>query len=886
LKKRRLALYGGALLLILIGGGSLYEVRSESFRDLALHYIQSLCDRRIEVGEASFNLLGRVTLRDVRIHNPPGYSTPLFFTAPKIVFHLGMTGGETSAFRPTRISIHDPTFHYERTDSLPWNSEGLWTKSPPRHDHPTFILPVAIRNAEVHYADSRVGHAGIRLSLPRINAEFSVFSDGAEIKNRLTATGVAVPGGGVMDVIFSSHPNANHSEATLTLRRVNLKTVAPFYDFLTLFSIERGLVSGPWRLEFDSPQITRSSADLTLADLSIRHRPSGAFFERAEAGVAFASTAGETEFVLSNLAVRWRRSRVDGEGRFSTRHAPHIFSDMRFSATEARAEDLSFLLCSPDLTATGPVGGECRISGNGGQDEYTTRIDLSRAEVGFGGFLAKPAGINGRLFLRGRGGERVESIDVELASSRGRLTPMGNGWALRGEKIKAEDARRHILPLAALPDITLSGEADLELRFQPGGVIGGRADLTGLGLATGIGLVKPEGRPMRVDAEAVVSPRGIVARHCRIELGDDRVTLEGRRLDGATRIGIGLDAMDWEAVRTYAPGIFRGLDARFKPTGDFSGSVSFERRAGEAISEYAIRLELVKTRFEIEGFGAKPRGLAANLSIVGQPKEDGFNIGKGNATIGNTRLAVEGDWSGPALDLRLKGTATGLDGLRALLASQLWPGFSQLESTGGSNLDVAISGRGGALKVSADLDGTAAAFFYGDTWYKPAGEAFRVRLMMQHAEEGTLIERLEFVQGTSRFFSSGRIGKGRPAAIEATIRADLDVASFKTRAPALERIRIERRKASDALTMIAEPNGRATLNWQLSGTIEEPRLSLMMESIVNRALANAIAAQLKGISRIITAPFRLGGEMIRDVLGADTPGVRADSDMNGFQESR
>jgi hypothetical protein len=293
-----------------------------------------------------------------------------------------------------------------------------------------------------------------------------------------------------------------------------------------------------------------------------------------------------------------------------------------------------------------------------------------------------------------------------------------------------------------------------------------------------------------------------------------------------------------------------------------------------------IRLELVKTRLEIEGFGAKPRGLAANLSLVGQPKEDGFSIGKGTATIGNTRLLIEGEWSGPALDLRLKGTATGLDGLRTLLASQLWLGFRQVESTGGSNLDIALSGRGHALKVSADLDGTAAAFSYGDTWYKPAGEAFRVRLMMQHGEEETLIERLEFVQGTSRFFSNGRIGKGRPAAIEATIRADLDVASFKTRAPALERIRVERRKASEALTMIAEPNGRATLNWQLSGTIEEPRLSLMMESIMNRALANAIASQIKGISRIITAPFRLGGEMIRDVLGADTSVIKANFDSN------
>jgi hypothetical protein len=876
--RHRLMIYCGLALLILLGGGTFYDIRSDHFREPARVFLESMFDRKVELGEASFNLLGRVTIRDVKIYNPPGYANELFVHAPIVRFTLGMTGGETSAFRPTRIVMTRPEFHWERPLALPWNSENLWRKKAPRHDHPTFTLPVSIRGAEVTFTDSRVGRNGIRLAFHEVDVQFTVMSDGSEIKNILSAQDVRAPGGGEgrFDLVVSSHPNSHRSTTTLTLREIDILPLKPYYEFLNLFTFTAGRGSGLYRMETESG-VFSTEADFHVEDADVKHERSGREFQDITTHIRYESRIADTRIAIRDLRIDWLKSRVTGGGTFSNRYSPDTEIDFQLSATDARAEDLAFLLCDPHFEARGPLRGRCHFftdgAGGGTRSRYEVEATLDAADARYGQLITKPPGVPLRIALDGRSGARPDRIRVSLAGSTGELTPRDKtGWRLVMKSLSGADVRAHVVPIGAMPDLALEGPIHATLDLHGGGRIAGEVDLTPTAIRSGTDFLKPAGDIALLDIAGTMTREGVSAENWTARLGKSRLSLQGRWSPETVDYELGIVEMPWADANRYFPKLTEKLTNQLRLGGAAGGRIRVRSpESGTTGLRLNARFDLGRSDIEIAGFGRKKRGVPSALEIEGVLQPGSIAVSKGSLQVESTDLAINGDFAAGACNLTVRGRATGFDGLRTILASQFWPALKSVESAGNIDVNATIASRGDELRVATELNATDALLAYADTWIKPLGETFRVRSILSSSPAGTAIERLEFTQGTSTLLCEGRIGGGRPAPIAGTVRADIDVPVFLKRAKGLERMIVDRRRASDALVLIADDRDRAALTWQLSGSIDEPRMALVMDQIMSRVIANAISRQLRAITSIITAPVRIGTGIVRDALSEETP---------------
>jgi hypothetical protein len=880
--RHRLMIYGGLVLLLLLGGGTFYDIRSDHFREPARAFLESMFDRRIEVGEASFNLLGRVTIRDVKVYNPPGYRSELFVYAPIVRFSLGMTGGETSAFRPTRIVMTRPEFHYERTLTHPWNSENIFRKTAPRHDHPTFTLPIAIRDADVTFSDSRVGKNGIHLAFHDVDVQCTVMSDGYEIKNIVTAQDVRAPGlgDGRFDLVVASHPNARRSTTTLTLRDIDILPVAPYFEFLSnVFKFESGRGSGIYRMEGDSGVFT-ADADFHVEGAHLRHDRSQTTFSGVATHIRYESQIRDTRIAIRNLRVDWLKSRITGGGVFSNRYSPDTFIDFNLATSGGRAEDLAFLLCDPHFQAHGPVDGHCRFFSEGegqpARSMYDVEAGLDAAEARYGQLITKPRGVALRIALTGHSGARPDRIRIGLAGSQGELTPRGaRGWRLAMNRLTGADVRAHVVPISKIPKLELDGPIGATLDLEGEGRVAGEIDLTKTAIRSDESFLKPAGDIAVIDIAGAMTREGVSAEHWTAHLGRSRLSLKGSWSPRAVDYEVGIVEMPWTDAHRYFPRLTAKLTDKITLGGSAGGRIRVRSAdPGSVGLKLDARLDLGHSDVEIAGFGRKKRGISSALEIEGALTPGSLTVQKGALKVEGTELGLAGEFSAGAYNLTLRGHGTDFAGLRSILSTQFWPALASVESAGKVDFDATIASRGDEVRVSSEFSATDAMLAYADTWVKPLGETFRVRSILSSSPAGTAIERLEFTQGTSTLLCEGRIRAGRPAALSGTVRADIDLPVFLKRAKGLDRLIVDRRRASDALLMIADENNRAVLTWQLSGSIHEPRMALVMDQIMSRVIANAIARQVRAITSIITAPIRIGSGIVEGVFAEDTPPER------------
>ncbi len=860
--RHRILLYAVTAVICLAAAASQYEIRSDQFGPLARAYIESLVDRRIEVGDASFTFWGRVTLRDVRILNPPGSASPYLVEIPRLRFYLGMTGGETSAFRPTSISIEDAAFSFERPDTGLWNTDRIFVAKPPRHDHPTFTLPITISNADVFYRDSQVGRSGIALHLEDVDANFTVMSDGSEIKNFLQTEPVALAGGGDILLALRSHPNARQVSATLQLRGADIRSLRPYYDFLSFLEFRSGRGTGTYRLDFvGDTWAGQAGIDVTEAD--IHHAASGTDFKGAAPRVAFRVEGDSERITLKELNVQWYRAAITGRGFFATRRATRPEADVTLTTSQARAEDLAFLLCDPAFRPTGTLSGTCRLlTPPGGVSRYEFAIDLTPSAIRYGEIFQKPAGVRGRLEIAGRFGGKPEKLAFVVAETRGELVPEGSTWILNLPRARGEDLRNHLTSLADQPEVSLSGTVAARLRLGGSGAVSGTVDLTDAALALGDAAVKPVGMVAKATVEAQLRPDG-----WRITDGDLQVRSSRLHVAGTWTSELAL----WTATvaQLYADDLFAVLPqaaARVSSTvmwsGPLQGRLDWKRR-GRAGGEFTANVDLTPVALVITGAGRKPAGIAGDLRLTGAVDNGVLRVAESRLRLQSTTLTATGELGGGGVSLTLRGRSTGLDGLKNFLADSFWSGLGQLETSGNGDVEITVQGRGGMTTIRADLVATWARLSYGDTWFKPAGESLRAHALIVQMPELTRVERLEIVQGASSLVAAGTISAGRPAALDATVTAQIDIPRFIAHAPGLSRVVIERRNAAEALQLIADADDRATLNWKATGTLEEPRLDLAMREIVGRAVINTIARQVRRFASIITAPVTFGFEIIR-----------------------
>lgn len=867
--RHRILLYAVTALLCVASVAMLYEIRSDQFGPIAKAYLESLLARRIEIGEASFTVWGRVTLHDVRVHNPPGSSTPYLAEIPRVRFYLGMTGGETSAFRPTGITFENPRFSFERIDTGPWNTDRLFVARPPRHDHPTFTLPITIRGASVAYRDSQVGRHGIHLDFQDVDAVFTVMSDGNEITNFLQTDPIRLGEGGDVTLTIQSHPNNRSTDASIQLRGADVRLLAPYYEFLSFLEFRSGRGTGHYKIAFRG-DTWAGNAEIAIREAEIHHAASATTFRDANPRIEFSVEGSRERIDLRSLTVRWLQSTIRGEGFFAPRSATRPTADVKLATQNAKAEDLAFLLCDPLFRPTGSLSGTCRLVTSPGADSrYDIRVDLASASIRYGEILRKPAGTRARLEIDGRFGERPEKIGITVAQSTGMLVADGGTWLLQLDRARGADLKTYLVALADRPELALDGPVTARLRLGSAGRISGQVDLTEASIGIGSAATKLAGRSARFLLEAQLRPDGWRVTDGDIQVLGSRFHVAGSWTPDQTQWTAHVVRLAYDdLVEILGKSGNREVSA-VTWSGPLAGRIEWRSRARDG-GEISASADLTPVHLRVDGAGSKPSGVPGELRVSGQVSGGVLVISDGRLRMQGTTLSTAGEIGGGGASLSLRGNGTGLDGLKNFLAGSFWGGLAQLEATGSGDVEISVQGRAGMTTIRADLVATWARLAYADTWMKPAGQSFRAHALIVRMPEVTRVERLEIVQGSSSLSAAGTISSGRPAALDASVTAQIDVPRFVRDAPGLQRITVERRNAAEALHLIADAENRATLNWRATGTLEEPRLDLAMKEIVGRAVVNTIARQIRRFASIITAPVTFGFDVIRGRARTDT----------------
>lgn len=865
MKRRRLLLYLLASLAVIALSLPFIELRSDHFRGPAVRFLQSMYDRRIEVGEASFDLLGHVTLRDVRVFNPPGYAAPLLLRASRIRFYLGWTGGETSAFRPRHIELEDSEFWFERPDTLPWNTQDLWVRREGPVTLPTFELPISVRGARVNFSDSWVGRTGIAVSFGRTDIDYIVTSDGREIRTLLTCRDVPLPAGGVMDFELRVRPAARKAESTVRFRDAELQQLGPYYDFIRILQFDRGRADVEHHMEFDRNRV-RVRGEVKLRQAEIRHPLSGTVFKDAAPEIAYANFFGDTEVRIDSVVVKWGKSVVTATGRASRRGMSPAFSQTTFVAEDAQAEDLAFLLCDPRFTATGPVKGRCALimggdSAPAGEGVYNVAFDLKASDVKYGQMIRKQGGVPGGLQLDGRTGRRPDRIAIELGRSRCDLLPVEGGWRLRNGRLTGEDLTAYVVPFAHNRRLKIEGPVEAALELRSSGDASGTVNFSRGRITIDTWLNKEPGRDARLTFAGSILPDQIEARSARLVLGLSMIEASGRWSPASTDLKIRLERLDWRDAMRHAPWLKVDRGSRWSLDGSASGDIAVSSGGGNLSID--ARLDLARTALVIEGLWRKPAGEPLDLALNGAAAAGTLRVSKGELRYFDTKLSVQGDISSAACDLKIAGSKTGLKGIRALLAGDLWKDMALVACSGEADISAAISVSGAAMKVAASVDAKEAALSLGDSWIKPPGEPFRVEAKVVKDAGRTRIEKLEFTQATSTLVYAGTMDATRR--IEGKLKAEIDVKAFVPRAPMLERILVGKYKASEGLKLMADGKGIARLGWNVSGSADRPKIELD-EKTVSGAGARILAASLGKLTNLVLSPLRFGTDFVKKAL--------------------
>ncbi|HBW46882.1 TPA: hypothetical protein DEF17_02975 [bacterium] len=868
MNKRRIVIYGGLILLLAVVTGSLYEIESDQFAILAKDYFETVIDRKVEIGRATVNLLGRVTLKDVKVYNPPGYSSNIFLHADKAYLTMGMTGGETSGFRPRNIIVEKPEVFYERPDTRPWNTEDFWKAKTARHDHPTFIMPIEIRNATIHYSDSRVGKSGISLTLKKANISLTVTSDGSEIRNVLVANGVPAVGFGSFDFLMKSHPNARQSEITIQFHEADPRPLKPFYEFIGFLNINSGKIDGRYRLNFDQDTILHT-ADLRVLDAEIEHTITKTKFSGVSPRFTLESIARDTVTEVRNLKIFWKNTIISGNGSFSNRTSKARFTNMNFMTKDGKAEDISFLLCDPSFSASGPVTGSCSIFSDRNLEKYRVEIDLTKTKTLYGNFLEKDPYLKSLLKIDGTVGQKPSSIDIEIENSKGILQPFNHGWALLLTELRGEDAERIFTFIRNRSIFSLKGSLTGKAEISKNEV-DGSLDLLNAELIYPDYFNKPKNDRANLDFRIKIIDSALEFENLNLRLASSLISGSGRWSEKSCDISLAIPKIKWKDAKKFIPILKEDPSSRFHFDGEAGGTFKVVSYGGNEGAEIIANLDLDGTSLDFAGVGTKRIGQNSSLRIHGKTGSSAFTIQDGELGALNTKLSLNGEFGNAAYRISLSNPSTGLDGLKTILASRLWSLLNAIDAEGQGGIEIDIESRNEEMKVNAELDAGRAILSYGDTWYKPIGESFKLRTQLTSEADGIHVERFELNQGNSTLICQGSIGAGRNAPITVDVRANLDVRQFKERAPGLERIKIEGRNAAQALELISDKEHRAAITGRLSGTLEEPKFSLIMERLASRVIANSIGGQIRALGSIISSPLRLGKEIIEGVIGTDS----------------
>ncbi|RMH56787.1 MAG: DUF748 domain-containing protein [Candidatus Hydrogenedentota bacterium] len=877
---RRYFLYGGALLLFIALLLPFHEFQSDRYRLLARHFLRRMYDREIEIGKASFNVLGWVTLEDVKVHNPSGYRAPLLLYAPRIRMRFGMTGGDTSAFRPKTVTLTEPEFWFERGDTLPWNTTHLWVEKKERAPLPTFQLPFLVRKATIHFSDARVGDSGFRTVFAPVDISYTVFSNGAEIRTLMNARGVPLSRGGTFDFLLAVRPARRRAELTLLFHNAEITQMAPYYSFLKLLRIESGRVEAVHRMTFDRRRI-RTSGSVQFRSATIRHRFTNQVFTEVRPAVTYTFRYGDTEVVIDTGTVLWKRSRIRFSGRTSRRYSDTSFLSLDFRTENARVEDIGFLLSTPAFSGTGPVEARCLLEQASSARKrpapvlLRAAVVLDAASACYGDVVRKNPGDTGRISIDGIAGRRPDRIDVTLGNAEAvALSAEKKAWKVVLRKEEGSEILKHLAFQDLLPDTAFAGPVTMDFTIDSSGDLAGRIDLTTARIALPPFLIKPPKTTLVVSLHAALRPDSISFHNTAITISRSILTIAGNITPRRHWFDIYCDYLALSDLRTLSPIVRSFFGRRLFLSGEAMGRFLVSRSFVPETTPLSVLvdLDLLRSDIRLHGIGRKRPGIRFEFSGLLMGEDKNWDLQDGALRLDDSSLSLTARFGRGQKTVSFQSRQTGLNGFRGFLASRLCPALAKIEAQGTGNLSGLFEAADTRWRFSLELDAARARFRFGDTWIKRTGEPFAAQVRIHSAGDSIVIDKVAARHNsTALLFTGSFLRQERIHPLAGTLELDLFLPELRRSAPGLLRARTGRRSVAQALRLVEDKNHRAHLYWFVSGTLERPKLILDKQRVLSEAGRGTLLSPLSRMSHLLFSPFQAGAHIVSDISNSLSP---------------
>ncbi len=365
--------------------GQKLDIAGQLERAARAKYIPQLekqLGQKVEVGEFSTDLLGRVTVNDVVIGRNPALPTGALLRAKSLTIGLDIIGAALGRVKPldaiNRVQIQSPQVYLERQPNGKFNLESLLPPKKKGEPKTVWTGTVVVNDGRVFYFDRALpSRSDRKLKLDLRGIEATVQANGQDpYRGQVTIAQTRLPDGSVARDISA--------EVTLGLKPnrgwINAKfpglpaTVLADYALPKGEAIaRRGSVSGRVRVALDGKTIT-PTGELTLSNIGlVTTKTREPLNGRANAGppIAIDDLNGSLRFAnraieVSSLSARALGASWTARGSAAVQDAKNPLFDMQIATTDLpinRFQSWAKAGAVPVNWQSGAVGLSARISG-------------------------------------------------------------------------------------------------------------------------------------------------------------------------------------------------------------------------------------------------------------------------------------------------------------------------------------------------------------------------------------------------------------------------------------------------------------------------------------------------------------------------------------------
>lgn len=861
LRRRRERLFGRILayfaiiVVIFVSIAARKEIPSDLLRDEMLRLIRGVYDREVSIDRATINLIGGVTLYGLRVHNPPGYASPYFLEAPKVLVTVSLLPKGPERIVPRRLRLPGAVVRIERPRGALWNIDGL-TK-PPLDPRKEYTATIEIEDGRFEYFDGEIGDSGFTGVLGHFDGTYLIKSTAENLSTIFSVKDQVLddPAGARVDLAIQTWPLTKRTELHAFFRGFDLPHFRPFYRWLPDFTVEAGRGNFTGDAVFER-EIPRWTGRIDLEGIRAVHAPSGRRWEDGALTVGFECVLHDTWMEIVRAEAEGANTLMVMTGHASNRTAAVADDSIAIEVPRTRLEEIDFFAADSRLATSGPAVGVYRFIRAGADAGWDVRIEAGAADVSYGSWFRKRAGAPGSLHAFGVPGRGLERMNVRFGGSEVRLGIRPGALDVDGSGVRLADVRAFVpaVPIDRWPGVDVGGRMDVDavIRPAPRGAVAveGSIDLTRAAVAFGNVVRKPEGVPMTAGLHLVSAGESITFDPLDLQISRSTFVVRGDRSPTEADLRIHTPRALFEDARAFIPAIPLQSIEPFRGRGPFSGDFTYRARRADEF-EFAGRADLTRSALRVGDILEKPIGDPAAVEVSGRSRGEALEFETGVVTIGGSRLAFRGTTGPEGGQYQIYGTSINLAELKAHLTQPWVRDYGLLGVSGPAITRALLRTQGDRWDVVGLLDLTPAYVTYGETFDKPAGVAMAADYEIQSVPSRMDVRHLDIRLGHSILNVTGRIDRGETTAFGLHAKADLDAAEIRHLVPGLSRIRIMGSPASRVLRTMSDPQGRFDLEFDVLGPASNPDIVVASRAAFFEALNNAIGAHVRIFPNIL-----------------------------------